>query len=277
VERSRSLIGQPWFGDVQIATATGIAYFLTALLGQVLRVEPGLAIFWPASGISVGVLIALGARVRLPVAAAVIVASTACGLTVGRTAWLSVAFGLLNTVQTLLTAWLLEQWFGGIFKLEDVRSALGFFATTAVGSAIAAAGAVATLSFFNSTVSSLHVWGPWFAASTVGVATVAPLLIGLNDAIRERLPRHELMEGWAAIMALTALTLFSLPDGPWGTALPERLVFPFLLWVAIRCRPVFAAGAALAVGLTVEPPAHWPSSKNPVSNNLALSSQPGRN
>jgi hypothetical protein len=142
VERSRSLIGQPWFGDVQIATATGIAYFLAALLGQVLRVEPGLAIFWPASGISVGVLIALGARVRLPVAAAVIVASTACGLTVGRTAWLSVAFGFLNTVHTLL-----EQWFGGIFKLEDVRSALGFFATTEVGSAIAAAGAVTTMSF----------------------------------------------------------------------------------------------------------------------------------
>lgn len=203
MERSRSLIGQPWFGDVQIATATGIAYFLAALLGQVLRVEPGLAIFWPASGISVGVLIALGARVRLPVAAAVIVASTACGLTVGRTAWLSVAFGFLNTVHTLL-----EQWFGGIFKLEDVRSALGFFATTEVGSAIAAAGAVTTMSFINSTVSSLQVWGLWFAASTVGVATVAPLLIGLNDAIRERLSRHELMEGWAAIMALTVLILF---------------------------------------------------------------------
>jgi PAS domain S-box-containing protein len=29
------------------------------------------------------------------------------------------------------------------------------------------------------------------------------------------------------------------------------LVFPFLLWIAIRCRPVFAAGAALVVGLTV--------------------------
>jgi PAS domain S-box-containing protein len=29
------------------------------------------------------------------------------------------------------------------------------------------------------------------------------------------------------------------------------MVFPFLLWIAIRCRPVFAAGAALVVGLTV--------------------------
>src|SRR4029453_2441613 len=71
--------------------------------------------------------------------------------------------------------------------------------------------------------------------------------------MRERLPRHELMEGWAGLNALTALTVFliSLPDGPWTTALPEALVFPFLLWCAIRCGPVFAAGAALVVGLTV--------------------------
>jgi len=67
------------------------------------------------------------------------------------------------------------------------------------------------------------------------------------------LPRRELIEGWAGLIALTALTVFliCLPDGPWATALPEALVFPFLLWVAIRCRPVFAAGAALVVGLTV--------------------------
>src|SRR5262249_12494711 len=40
-------------------------------------------------------------------------------------------------------------------------------------------------------------------------------------------------------------------NGPWATALPQVLVFPLLLWIAIRCRPIFAAAAALAVGLTV--------------------------
>ena len=75
----------------------------------------------------------------------------------------------------------------------------------------------------------------------------------VGDVVRERLPRHELVEGWAWLVALTALSAFliSLPDGPWASALPEVLVFPFLLWVAIRCRPVFAAAAAFVVGLTV--------------------------
>jgi PAS domain S-box-containing protein len=253
VERSRPVIGQSWFWSVKLAVATGIAYFLAGRLGLIVAVEPGLAIFWPASGISVGALIALGSRARLPVAAAVLVASTACGLSIGRSAWLSIAFGFLNTLQTLVTAWLLERWFGSTFKLEDVRRVLWFFTATAVGSAIAAAGAVVAISLFKPTVSPLHVWGLWFAASTLGVVTAAPLLIGLGDAIRERLPSHELMEGCAGLIILTALTVFliSLPDGPWATALPEAVVFPFLLWIAIRCRPVFAAGAALVVGLTV--------------------------
>jgi PAS domain S-box-containing protein len=187
------------------------------------------------------------------VAAAVFLASIVCSLTIGRSAWLAIAIGVLNTVQTLLTAWLLEQCFGRTFKLEDVRRVLGFFTATAVGSAVAATAAVVAFSLVKSTASPLQVWGLWFAASTLGVVTVAPLLIGLGDAMRERLPRHEMLEGWTGLIILTALTgfLISLPDGPWATALPEAMVFPFLLWVAIRCRPVFAAGAALVVGLTV--------------------------
>ena len=66
MERSRPVIGQSWFWSVKLAVATGIAYFLAGRLGLIVAVEPGLAIFWPASGISVGALIALGSRARLP-------------------------------------------------------------------------------------------------------------------------------------------------------------------------------------------------------------------
>jgi hypothetical protein len=88
----------------------------------------------------------------------------------------------------------------------------------------------------------------------VGIVTVAPLLIGLRDLMRERLPLHELTEGAAGIVALTALSAFliALPDGPWGSALPETLVFLSCCALRFRCRPVFAArGSAFVVGLTV--------------------------
>ena len=176
-----------------------------------------------------------------------------CNLMMGRNAWLAIAFGSINAGQTLFTAWLLERWFGSTFKLEDVQRVLGFLGASAAGSAIAAAGAAIAVSLINPAASPLQVWRLWFAACSLGIVTVAPLLISLGEVMHERPTRHELIEGWVGIVTITALCAFtiSLPDGPWAAALPEALVFPFLLWIAIRCRPVFAAAAAFVVGLTV--------------------------
>jgi PAS domain S-box-containing protein len=236
-----------------LAIATGIAYFAAACLGLMLRAEPGVAIFWPAAGIAVGALLALGARARLPVAAAVLVATIACNLMIARSPWLAVAFGLINAAQALLTAWLIERWFGDAFKLEGVSEVLGFLGASAVGAAVAAAGAAAAISFFQATGSSLNVWRLWFASCLLGIFTVAPLLVGLGKAVRELPMRRELVEGTAGVMTLAVMSVFLilLPQGPWETALPMALVFPILLWVAVRCRPVFAAAAAFVVALAI--------------------------
>jgi PAS domain S-box-containing protein len=253
VERSHSGISQSCFGGVKLTVATGVAYFLAARLGLVLRVDSGVAVFWPASGVAIGALIAFGPKARLPLAVAVFLATAASNLMIGRDPWLTMVFGLLNVSQTLFTAWLLERRFGRTFNLEGVQRVLAFLAAAAAGSALAAAGAAAAIAIYSPTAFPLQVWGLWFAASSLGIVTVAPLLIGSGDAMRERLTRHEQIEGWAGLLVVGVVTAFlvSLPDGPWATALPEALVFPFLLWIAIRCRPVFAAGAALTVGLTI--------------------------
>jgi integral membrane sensor domain MASE1 len=155
----------------------------------------------------------------------------------GRNPWLAIAFGSINAGQALLTSWLLERWFGSWFKLEGVQRVLGFLVSSAIGSAIAAVAAAIAINLVNPTASPLHVWRLWFAACSLGVVTVAPLLIGLADVMRERLPRRELVEGWAGIITLAALCAFlvSLPDGPWATALPEAVVFPF---PAMDCHPL---------------------------------------
>ena len=101
MEHSPSIESQSWFDLVKLAVATGIAYFLAARLGLVLRAEPGVAVFWPASGIAVGALIALGPSARLPLAAGVFVATIACNLMIGRDVRLALTFALLNVGQTL--------------------------------------------------------------------------------------------------------------------------------------------------------------------------------
>ena len=130
---------------------------------------------------------------------------------------------------------------------------LGFLVASAVGAALAAVGAVVAVSLVHSAASPLDVWRLWFASCLLGTVTVAPLLIGLGEAVREPPPRRELIEGAVGVVILAALSSFviSLPQGPWATALPVALVFPILLWVTVRCRPVFAAGATFVVALAV--------------------------
>ena len=49
---------------------------------------------------------------------------------------------------------------------------------------------------------------------------------------------------------MSGLVIF-LPREPWATVVPIALLFPILLWLAARCRPVFAAAAAFIVALTI--------------------------
>ena len=94
-----------WLGVTALAAAIGIAYFMAARLGLALRSQLGVAFFWPAVGIAVGALIALGPGARFPLAAGVVVATAVANLMIGRNAWLAIVFGLVNAGQTLLTAW----------------------------------------------------------------------------------------------------------------------------------------------------------------------------
>src|SRR5262249_4027556 len=55
--------------SIGLAVAVCVAYFLAARLSLFLQTQPdGVAVFWPAAGVSSGILIALGRDVRWPVA-----------------------------------------------------------------------------------------------------------------------------------------------------------------------------------------------------------------
>ena len=257
-QRLALLPGNPRYacrGTIGFAVAVGVAYFVAAQLGLTLRAKPGgVAVFWPAAGVAIGALIAFGPKARLPVAAAVAVATITSKLIITGNLGLGITFGLVCVGQTLLTAWLIEHWFGRAFKLADVAQVLGFLVASAIGAAMAAIGAVAAVSLFlQSTASLLDVWRLWFASCLLGTVTVAPLLIGLREAARELPPRREMIEGGLAVATLIVLSLIaiSLPQGPWATALPVVLVFPVLLWIAVRCRLVFAAAAVFVMALAV--------------------------
>jgi signal transduction histidine kinase len=244
-----------WLGGIGLAAAVGSAYFLAARLSLGLLLKPdGVAVFWPAAGISSGVLIAVGPRARWPVAAGVMVATVAANLMGDRDIWAATAFGLCNVAEALITAGLIQHYFREEFSLDRLRCVLGLLMAAVAGTFISGGGgAVAYKLFHSPTAPMLTTWQHWFASDAVGVITVAPLVIGLAAAVREPPPRSELIRGAGVLVALAVMTgiIISLPQEPWETVVPSALVFPMLLWLAARCRPVFATAGGFMVSLTV--------------------------
>jgi len=242
---------QEWVGSIALAVAAGVVFFLTAHLGlELLTTAERVAVFWPASGIAAGALIALGPRARKPVATGVIVATVAANIMVDRSLWAALAFGLCNASEALLLAWLIERWFGPAFNLDNLRRVLGFFASTATATATAAAGAAIAMKLFGpSTAGLLDVWKVWFASDALGVVSVAPLLIGIAAATRDAPSWREVLEGTLAVIAVSAANGFALAllTGSWSLMSPAVFLFPLLLWLGSRCRPVFAAAAVFTL------------------------------
>lgn len=248
-------ISRQWVDAVRLAAAVGAAYFLAAQLSLGLLMKPdGVAVFWPAAGISSGVLIALGPRARWPVAAGAFIATIPANLMGDRNIWAAIIFAACNAAEALITAGLIQHYFHTHFSLDRLRQVLGLLVAAVAGTAISGIGGAFGYKLFHSpAVSMLTTWRHWFASDVVGIIAVAPLVIGLAAAARERPPRGELVEGTVALLILAAMTavIISLPQEPWQTVVPGALLFPTLLWLAARCRPLFAASGAFLVSLTV--------------------------
>lgn len=244
-----------WIDAVGLAIALGIAYFLAARLSLLLLAKPdGVAVFWPAAGVSAGVLIGLGPRTRLPVIAGTMAATFAANLMGDRNIWSAIVFALCNAGEAVLVAALIERYFGSSFSLGRLRNVIVLLAATIVATAISGLGGTLGFELFHSSPAPvLTIYHHWFASDALGIITVAPLLIGLIATLRDPPPRNEVIEGAAALLMLAIVSglIVLLPREPWVAVVPTALLFPLLLWIAARCRPVFAAAAAFIVALAV--------------------------
>jgi PAS domain S-box-containing protein len=245
----------PGIGAVGLTLAVGAAYFLAAHLSLAFLTEPdGVAVFWPAAGISAGVLIALGRDARWPVAAGVAVATVAANLMSDRSVWLAMTAALCNTGEALLAAFLIEHYFGRDFSLSRLRNVVGLLAAAIAAAAVSGVGGTVAHKLLHTPAARLWtIWLHWFASDAVGLIAVAPLVIAVAEALRTPPSRREFVEGVAATAVLGAMTLAIVSMSPvlWVTLALAALVFPVLLWIAARSQPVFAAAAAFVHSLAI--------------------------
>jgi hypothetical protein len=126
-----------WARSTGIAVAVGVAYFLAAQLSNSFLITPETVIFWPAAGISSGLLILLWSIARWPVLVGVIAATAAANLLRPFDIATTATWVIGNTAEPLVVAGLLQYYFGTRFNIDRLYCVLGLFAAAVAGTAVA--------------------------------------------------------------------------------------------------------------------------------------------
>jgi PAS domain S-box-containing protein len=258
--------GRRWLDAGAVVLLAGL-YYAAAKIGLRLAYLNGaVTALWPPVGVGIAALVLYGPRLWPGIVIGDLLAanySTPLGTVMGQTAG--------NTLEVVVAAVILRRLTNGRPAMDRVGDVLALVAAGAVGTAISAS--FGTTSLRLGDVIPAHdfgeVWRTWWLSDFCGALVVTPLLLAWAGRDFARFSRRELIEGAAMLVILVLLAeLPSQRDVPY-------VVFPVLIWAALRFGPRGAATALVVVsGLTVWNTAHnaGPFVRESITDSL-LSSQ----
>jgi PAS domain S-box-containing protein len=219
------------------------AYVGAAKLGIQLPVSKGVITpVWAPSGIALAALLILGLRYWPAVLVGAFVANATSEASAGVAAGIAVG----NTVEAVVGAALVRR-IGFRPGLDRVRSVLALVVGGAiVSTAIAATNGVTVLTAAGQAPDSYgDAWLLWWLGDAVGDLLVAPLLLVLYASRRWRPSFPQVVEGIVLVGGLAAVSAVVFLAGAWRY---PYVIFPFLLWGALRFRQVGAATTGFIAG-----------------------------
>ncbi|MFL6120854.1 MASE1 domain-containing protein [Actinophytocola sp.] len=226
---------------VRILAVAG-AYYIAAKIGLSFAVVGGqVTPLWPATGTALAGLLLFGRRCWPGIALAAFVVNAAIGPTLP----VVIAISTGNTLAPVLAHLLLTRagFQTELRRLRDVLALifLGAFAGMLVSASVGA-GALAVAGTQDFWVT----WSVWWTGDAMGVLVVAPVLLVVATArVDRRIPLTRWFEAAVLFGGLTLVTIVVMQA-------PARLlflIFPMLIWAALRFRQAGAAPGNLIVSI----------------------------
>jgi signal transduction histidine kinase len=224
---------------VAALAVVALAYYLAGRIGlELAYLDGAVAALWPPAGVGLAVLVLYGVRLWPAIVIGDLFLgdySTPLGTVLAQT------FG--NTVALVVAALLLRRLTGGRSGLERVADVVAFVGCALVAAVVSAAFGPLALRLGDVIAADelTTVFRTWTLGDCAGVLVVAPVILTWATAGLRGVHRRELIEGGIALALLIALA--ELP--------PQRdvpyIVFPVLLWSALRFGPRGASAAVLVV------------------------------
>jgi len=198
---------------------------------------------WAPTGIAIAALVAFGARLWPGVAAGAFVANVTSDVSVG----VAAAICIGNTLEAVGATFLLRR-FDFSIGLARARDVLVFVVLAGtIATTISATVGVTTLAIADIVVVEEFgsEWLLWWFGDAFGALLVAPPILVWIDLKRSGQGLHSIPEGVLLLGALVGVSVAIFIGGNWRY---PYLVFPLLVWAALRFRQVGAVTAVLVVG-----------------------------
>lgn len=223
--------------------AIALVYLGVARLGLDLPVAHGVVTpVWIPTGLSIAATVLFGLRVWPAVALGAFLANFTSGVGAG----VAVAIAAGNTGEALTAAVLLRGagFNPGLDRTKDVFSLVVFGSLIAptVSATVGITSLIAGDRLAGDRFGS--EWVLWWFGDVMGAVLVAPALLAWAAVIRKRTPLPRPLEAVALIVLLGVVSAWVFLGGSWKY---PYLLFPLLVWAALRYKQVGAATAMLIV------------------------------
>ena len=245
--------------DFPYVAAICLAYFLSIRWGHAFVIRPELvAAFWPPAGVLTAVLLLTDSRSWPLILVGALLTNLVASLGIQHPLLANVEHAVFDCAQCLGVAYISRRFLDPPILFDSFRQFAGFAVISVICSGLGTGLGAALLQGHPGAGSFREIWRICWVSHTFGLLLLAPAILSWYDALRADTDfplRERVAEGVLYLGAVLGVTLYSFTGTPEAfplLRLRSYIVFPLLIWGAVRFGIRGAAGGALvAVSIAV--------------------------
>jgi signal transduction histidine kinase len=226
-----------------------LVYHLAARLGlKMAYVQINTSPVWPPTGIALAALLLFGYNLWPGISLGVMVGSLLTGAPVG----VAVGMALGNTLEALVGAYCLKRFVDFHNAMDRIQDVVGLALSSVFSTALGASIGSMTLLLTGGIVWQAvgNIWVTWWIGDLLGALVVAPVLLVWATAPSYPATRRMVGEGAVVLALLATVTWYVFGSKAYAGVLHQAMIyviFPFMIWIALRLGQRGAATAAFLI------------------------------
>lgn len=228
-----------------------VVYHLAVRVGLSMAfVQANTSPVWPPTGIAIAALLVFGLDLWPGVALGVFAGSLLTN------APPALAFGITigNTLEAVAAAVVLRRFFDFQNSLERTRDVVALALVSLFATSLSATIGTLTLMLTGNGVWEAFgaIWTTWWIGDLLGALVVAPVLLVWLSPTSFKISSHRYLEGALVILFTAAVTGYVFSNNPPRGIVHQALLyvlFPFIIWSALRFGPRGAATSTVIISL----------------------------